>query len=120
VLLRTTLLLASAGTACLAGGCGTVLNLTAPATATPQGSLVGPASCEPFGGVERSSIGGQFALCPPWTPIGVWILVVDTPLSLVGDTVTLPLVYARKRGEPWATWWGRQKAKEQGSGQEGE
>lgn len=33
---------------------------------------------------------------------------VDIPLSLIGDVLTLPVVYARVRREPWATNWGEQ------------
>jgi uncharacterized protein YceK len=106
---RIGLLASALSLAVLPLGCGTVLNLTASPTPGPTPTMIGPSSCEPFAGVERSAKGGMFVLaCPPYIPIGVWILAVDTPLSLVGDVLTLPVVYARKRGEPWATWWGAQ------------
>ena len=42
--------------------------------------------------------------------VGAWtvILAVDTPLTFVGDVMTLPIVHARQEGAPWATSWGLQ------------
>jgi hypothetical protein len=34
------------------------------------------------------------------------IAIADTPVSLVGDILTLPIAYARHQEYPWATWWG--------------
>jgi hypothetical protein len=36
------------------------------------------------------------------------LAIVDIPLSLVGDTLTLPIACARSKQRPWATWWGEQ------------
>ncbi len=36
------------------------------------------------------------------------IAIVDTPLSLAGDIVTLPIAYARSKEHRWATWWGEE------------
>jgi uncharacterized protein YceK len=105
--------------ACLPTGCGTVLNLAARPSPTPQYNLLGPESCEPFGGVRRSFVGGQFLFASPLLPVGVLALGVDVPLSLVADAVTLPLVNARKREEPWATWWGEQSKKSKDEPSEG-
>jgi hypothetical protein len=38
--------------------------------------------------------------------------LVDAPLSLAGDIVTLPVVVARRQGCRWATWWGEQAVPE--------
>jgi hypothetical protein len=35
------------------------------------------------------------------------IAVADTPLSLAGDILTLPIAYGRSKEYPWATWWGQ-------------
>ena len=61
----------------------------------------GPAGCEPFGGVERAvSDGTTLFQARPATPIGIvagmFVFGVDAPLSLVGDIVTLPVVYGRQ------------------------
>jgi uncharacterized protein YceK len=97
---------------CLVPGCGTFVNLQNPPSPTPLGSLIGKSSCEPFAGAEYSFVGGQFLLGSPFFPLGVWAIVVDTPLSYVGDALTLPIVNDRKRGDPWATWWGEQAKNE--------
>lgn len=117
------------GLACLQGGCGTFLNLTAPPT-SPQ-LICGPAppsSCVPLGGTFRSAMCGGYYLIvgmgaaveefghggllkgAGMTGVGLAALVVDTPLSFLGDLATLPIASARQQGEPWATWWGQQAA----------
>ncbi len=114
----------SATLACLPGGCGTIHNLKAP----PQPCLPAmyPTTCFPFGGVTRSamlgyagtviggfSVGGAVVtmkseeILPAAGLMGLGLgALVDTPLSLVGDIVTLPIAYARSKGARWATWWG--------------
>jgi uncharacterized protein YceK len=78
-------------------GCGTLANITAPAEPQTGPRSFGPTVCEPFGGVQRSVLVGSLPLM--WGPLGIIpaavAVGVDTPLSLVGDVVTLPVVYAR-------------------------
>ncbi len=94
--------------ACCITGCGTLQNVTArPGTSTGwQGA--GPTACVPFGGVQRSVMGGSM-LAFGFNPLGVGAATVavgvDAPLSLAGDVVTLPYVLARNRGERWANAW---------------
>jgi hypothetical protein len=82
--------------------------------------------CWAFGGITRSlSFANTFlvgGLTPDFehvgegrllemaimTALGSVALGVDAPLSLVGDVVSLPVVYARQHEAPWATWWGEQ------------
>jgi hypothetical protein len=52
----------------------------------------------------------EFLLGPPLF-VGGLACLVDTPLSLAGDIVTLPIAISRNRGDAWATWWGEQLAK---------
>jgi hypothetical protein len=97
-------------------GCGTLGNLFAPPeTSVPLGRCtMAPDSCVPFGGVGRSMVLGAMCLgTGVMAPVGVGVLLVDAPLSLVGDVVTLPVVYACQSGAPWATWWGSQKRRQQ-------
>jgi uncharacterized protein YceK len=109
---------------CLGSGCGTVVNLAAP----PEQPFptIAPGTCFPFGGVTRSGLLGGFGVVTGmemafgfegiaetgvgllWTGGGLVALAVDTPLSLVGDVVTLPVAYARSQKMSWATWWGEQ------------
>jgi uncharacterized protein YceK len=90
--------------ACLCSGCGTAANLVAPIEPADNYRACGPASCEPFGGVERS-VGNGTALitAAPVTPIGVVaglaVIGIDAPLSLLGDVVTLPVVFFRQLNE---------------------
>ena len=113
-------------------GCGTFHNLKD----RPDGPLfVGTGRCYPFGGVARSSLlavmgppaglggvaSGSIAVSqgefgPALRQIGDGMFltsagllaIVDIPLSLVGDTLTLPVACARPKERPWATWWGEQ------------
>lgn len=117
-------------------GCGTMHNLAAPPVAEPVGMSLpmGPGACIPFGGVARSGLlgmaGPQLGVYFAWegqrdlfygdnakegiAKIGNGMLltgaglvsIVDTPLSLAGDIVTLPIAYARQQQYSWATWWG--------------
>jgi uncharacterized protein YceK len=79
-----------------ASGCGTVMNLTEERSPTePMSTSSKPRS--PYGGVGYDLDVGSWSLLAG--PIG-WVecacLVVDTPLSAVADTLTLPYVlYAR-------------------------
>jgi uncharacterized protein YceK len=86
----------------LSSGCGTIANITAPTTPSSGYRAFGPTSCEPFGGVQRSVLAGSAPLMAG--PIGIIPAVVavgvDTPLSFVGDVVTLPVVYHRLRSTP--------------------
>lgn len=84
-----------------ASGCGTMANVTASST-TPGGyRAFGPTWCEPFGGVQRSVLAGSAPLMAG--PVGILpaavMVGVDTPLSLVGDVVTLPYVHYRIQNE---------------------
>src|SRR3954453_22688115 len=89
-------------------GCGTVANLAAPPTSTSGYRGMGPTACEPFGGVERSLVFGGVLLMggPLAWPLSAAYVAVDTPLSLAGDVLTLPVIFARQSQAPWATWWG--------------
>ncbi len=90
-------------------GCGTFQNLAAPPTPTAPCPEWGPTACEPFGGVRRSFVNGGVLLMggPLCWPLSAAAVVVDAPLSLASDVVTLPVVLARRSGARWATWWGR-------------
>src|SRR5262245_59041368 len=78
-------------------GCGTIANVTAPTTPPSGYRAFGPTACEPFGGVQRSVMLGSAPLMAG--PVGILpaavAVGVDAPLSLVGDVLTLPIVYAR-------------------------
>jgi hypothetical protein len=120
-------LLFVAAIAALPTGCGTVVNLRSPPPAQAHPGI-GPTACTPFGGVLRSGLLGGFGLVcgvfGGWSEIGNGgllqgaalagmgvLAVADTPLSLVGDVVTLPIAAARAREAAWATWWGDQGKK---------
>ena len=80
---------------CVRSGCGTMINLT--------GRGEGP---KPYGGVEivaksgvAFSVGSvgedntvRFFPALVGVPLGMYLLLVETPLSAVGDTLTLPYV----------------------------
>lgn len=107
-----------------AAGCGTVMNLHAPPEPTSNYRGMGPTACEPLGGVNRAAVMGGLTFASGLESLnqgpgegrmltgigllgaGTVILAVDTPLSLVGDMLTLPVVNARRNHEPWASWWG--------------
>lgn len=80
------------------GGCGTFANVTAPPGPHVGYRGMGPTACVPFGGVERSMVGGGLLLASGiGAPLGIVVFATDVPLSLAGDLVTLPIVYARQR-----------------------
>jgi hypothetical protein len=83
-------------------GCGTIANVTAPTTPRTSYRAFGPTACEPFGGVQRSVMVGSAPLMAGWLGVipAVVAVGVDTPLSLVGDVLTLPIVYARLHWTP--------------------
>lgn len=105
-------------------GCGTCANLTAPPPERAPSLSIGITDCRTFGGVGRSLFGG--VVCTAFGPLshsdeigrgglvkgagttlgGIYLLVIDTPLSLVGDIVTYPIARARRDQEPWALSWG--------------
>jgi uncharacterized protein YceK len=121
------------GVAFLQTGCGTVWNLEAPPPPGLPCIEIGPSTCFPMGGVTRSACLGMIGI-----PIGLatgiagdsledrgnglllagaaTVSLIDVPLSLVGDLVTLPVAYARYQGAPWATWWGEQAKSRTGLG----
>jgi len=100
--------------ACLSSGCGTLVNLNAPPPAADPESRVTP--CFPFGGVTRSAWLSGLAVmdvCQPGGDLGLGgalcvglLALMDTPLSLAGDVLTLPVAFARQQGASWATAWG--------------
>jgi hypothetical protein len=95
-----------AALACLMPGCGTFINLTLPPSEEHFNSWGLPGDCQPFGGT-RVSLGGCYLLLQsPYTVPLSLLCLADVPLSATGDLLTLPIVYARHNGEPWATWWG--------------
>ncbi|MBY0230664.1 MAG: hypothetical protein K2W96_15365 [Gemmataceae bacterium] len=113
----------------IATGCGTVVNLTDPARNTPN---MIPNTCTPFGGVARSACLGGFGttvgaadFCTGNVAEGAVLLpvgiggLIDSPLSLVGDLLTLPIAYARQQGHPWASWWGKPSVEWPPVGKEG-
>lgn len=73
-------------------GCGTICNLSA-----PSGESY-PREYEPrnevYGGVRADVVDGWKSMIHPREPgtfvVGVASIVLDAPLSLIGDTVTLP------------------------------
>jgi uncharacterized protein YceK len=112
-------------------GCGSMCNLCA----FPGGAEIGPSTvfCSPFGGVTRSAmLGGYGTFAGPCAVVegegmllsgnakegfrtigsGValtgagLVSIVDTPLSLAGDVLTMPIAHARQQNAPWAAWWG--------------
>jgi hypothetical protein len=121
-------LLFAAVLACLPAGCGTMWNLTSPppSKATEVNVFT---TCQPFGGVSRSFIFGMLCMGGVVNPsfdklgegelfmraiavaAGTVIFAVETPLSLAGDVMTLPIVCARQQELHWATWWGEQGGK---------
>jgi uncharacterized protein YceK len=109
-----------------AAGCGTVMNL-ADSPGGGSKTAVVPESCYPFGGVHRSAMLGVFGVGSGPMSVyngvfgagdsqsalfqaGLFVVgvgaLIDTPVSLVGDIVTLPVAYAREQEAPWASWWG--------------
>lgn len=113
-----------------AAGCGTIMNLHAPPEPTSAYRGMGPTSCEPLGGVNRAAVMGGLTFASGLESLnqgpgegrmltgigllgaGTVILAVDTPLSLVGDMLTLPVVNARRNHEEWASWWGPSTARD--------
>lgn len=96
--IRTAFSILAIGTAILIqGGCATSANLNGSPTTLIQ--VFGVQEPEFFGGVERNAnlIGDKSLFA-----------VVDMPLTLVGDIVTLPLVY-RMKNDPavMKAWTGR-------------
>jgi uncharacterized protein YceK len=121
---RRRVLLFAAALVALQGGCGTIVNLTSPPPSRAMGGI-GPTACTPFGGVTRSGMLGGFlvawGLVSGWDEVGQGgllmgaglagvgtVALLDAPLSLAGDILTLPVAYARQQGAGWATWWGDQ------------
>jgi hypothetical protein len=115
-------------------GCGTLCNLQD--SPGMQNLAVGTGACYPFGGAVRSGllavmgppsgleemIEGDLAVCrgefeSGFQQIGRGVFVtsagvgaiVDVPLSLAGDILTLPIAYARSKEYRWATWWGEKR-----------
>jgi uncharacterized protein YceK len=110
-------------------GCGTFHNLKDP----PDGPMfMGTGATYPLGGTVRSGllaimgppcglagvvegnkalIRGEFEPGLKHLKEGLLLTaaglgaIVDTPLSLAGDIVTLPVAYARSKEYRWATWW---------------
>lgn len=80
-------------------GCGTFYNLQDPVQAPPDNMFGLPTRCEPFGGVQRSIVMGALYLgdLPKGLLPSAALFAIDTPLSLIGDVATLPIVLARKR-----------------------
>ena len=87
-----------------ASGCATYLNVCDVQTSPPgQGDSITPvdgrweASKEVYGGVRTDAAFGTGMLVnevfvDPWAvPLGLTVLLIDLPLSAVGDTLTLPI-----------------------------
>jgi hypothetical protein len=136
-------LLLVAALACVQSGCGTLVNLCSPPTVPTTPGVVQcgfrfPETCFPLGGCARSTMLGGFGvvgglgigsdqpgpaellLGAGMCTAGALVLIVDTPLSLVGDVVTWPIAQARMDGASWATWWGKQSRKESKPALEGQ
>jgi uncharacterized protein YceK len=78
-------------------GCGTLMNLS-PDPPGMTRAQDGPTQ-QIYGGVRHDAlVGGSLLLegarMPPMIPLGTYLLLVDLPLSLVGDTITLPWMVA--------------------------
>ncbi len=71
-------------------GCGTVANMT---LETPylDGTGYVPAPQQVFGGVEFDAYLGRESFEEGSYPLAAYWLGVDLPMSLIGDTLTLPL-----------------------------
>lgn len=78
----------------LTGGCGTLDNLVAPDTLRADGLVREPPKLV-YGGTRFSLQQGWSNLTRPRDALepayGVYQLVIDSPLSVVGDTLTLPI-----------------------------
>jgi uncharacterized protein YceK len=71
-----------------ASGCGTMLNLP-----EAKSVMLCPEETRlPYGGVRMDAEGGYDLLSGDRCALGIYILIVDLPLSAVGDTLTLPYV----------------------------
>jgi uncharacterized protein YceK len=83
-------------------GCGTVLNLVAYDDNTDamfsHGEQVAPK--EIYGGVAIDGASGAEWISQGDTLLGLYVLGVDLPLSVAGDTLTLPLTMASSFGNP--------------------
>lgn len=85
-------------------GCGTINNL-APPTQPAHGGPLGPIN-DIYGGFRTSTSEGWRSLVHPTETAsiasGVALLAIDAPLSLVADTLTLPITIPAhfKRSEP--------------------
>jgi uncharacterized protein YceK len=99
-MLRAFLLAVATCAACAAGGCGTVENLQGTDRSIPTG--------RPYGGVRYDAElgmamladtsgghGGLLGRSVQLLVLAPYFLAVDLPLSAVGDSLTLPLVYPR-------------------------
>ena len=90
-------------TLALCTGCGTIVNLqyAAPIDAPDKPDEV----CGPYGGVTLSAHQGISYITVPISPahgmtalcpfVALYFLGIDAPLSLIGDTVTLPIAAIR-------------------------
>jgi uncharacterized protein YceK len=80
-------------TALTLSGCGTVVNLTS--SKEPVHTMM-TLQRAPYGGVAvdaQAAAGFLRTPEPASAALGLYFLCVDLPLSLVGDTLTLPLVF---------------------------
>ena len=74
--------LAASSLAFCLSGCGTVINVL-----QPNGPCPIYDQPEIYGGLRLHFMGPMWNSSPPW---GLLFFLVDSPLSLVGDTITLP------------------------------
>jgi len=69
-------------------------------------------------GVEGNDwLGNDWLEWAKYTSLGLGALI-DIPLSLAGDVVTLPIAYGRYKKASWATWWGEQDGQVEPASQE--
>jgi len=98
--MRSVLVVAAAGILlCGLSGCGTILNFTMGVSERGQ-----PARTEIYGGlqIDAQAVGKAFEGYQPWWfNVFAFLFVFDVPLSLVADTITLPvtLPIALTRGD---------------------
>lgn len=83
-------------------GCGTVLNLVAVedegAGIFAQGNQTAPKMV--YGGVAIDGVSGAEWMNQGDTLLGLYVWCIDLPLSVAGDTLTLPYTIASNVGNP--------------------
>ena len=93
---RTALVLGFVSIALLCGGCGTVENLR---EATPPKYNTGESWKTVYGGVQKDySYISECRDVDFKNPHDPWLVILDLPFTLIGDTITLPYTVAYELG----------------------